>query len=106
MSRPLCSEACCWDKAPTMGQVVKRIWGATWRLLLGALIVALLLPVMVPPFLDRIYYRGPVSGHFDGQRFFNPDGEQGTGGAQKRSLAGIWLRLHRLDVASPWPAHV
>ena len=28
-----------------------------------------------PPFLDRIYYRGPESGHFDGERFFNPDGE-------------------------------
>lgn len=89
-----------------MGQAVKRIWSWTWRLLLGALIMLLLLPVLVPPFLDRIYYRGPVSGHFDGQRFFNPDGEQGTGGAQKRSLGGIWLRLHRLDAASPWPAHV
>ena len=28
---------------------------------------------LVPPFLDRIYYRGPASGHFDGARFFNPD---------------------------------
>ena len=60
----------------------------------------------MPPFLDRIYYRGPVSGHFDGQHFFNPDGEQGTGGAQKRSLGGIWLRLHRMDDKAPWPAHV
>jgi len=89
-----------------MGQVVKRIWSGAWRTLLGALIILLLLPVMVQPFLDRIYYRGPVSSHFDGERFFNPDGEQGTGGAQKRSLGGIWLRLHRMDQASPWPAHV
>ncbi|MEI9926860.1 MAG: MBL fold metallo-hydrolase [Sphingomonas sp.] len=29
----------------------------------------------VPYFLDRIYYRGPPSAHFDGQRFFNPDGD-------------------------------
>ncbi|MCI4588923.1 MBL fold metallo-hydrolase [Sphingobium sp. BYY-5] len=31
---------------------------------------------------SREYYRGPVSSHFDGERFFNPDGESGTGGAQ------------------------
>jgi L-ascorbate metabolism protein UlaG (beta-lactamase superfamily) len=30
-------------------------------------------PSVVPPLLDRIYYRGPVSGHFDGRRFFNPE---------------------------------
>jgi L-ascorbate metabolism protein UlaG (beta-lactamase superfamily) len=30
-------------------------------------------PALVPPFLDRIYYEGPVSGHFDGKRFFNPE---------------------------------
>jgi L-ascorbate metabolism protein UlaG (beta-lactamase superfamily) len=29
-------------------------------------------PTVVPPFLDRIYYRGPASDHFDGARFFNP----------------------------------
>ena len=89
-----------------MGHAVKRIWSWVWRLLLGALITLLLLPVMVPPFLDRIYYRGPASGHYDGQHFFNPEGEQGTGGLQKRSIGGIWLRLHRMDAASPWPAHV
>jgi L-ascorbate metabolism protein UlaG (beta-lactamase superfamily) len=89
-----------------MGQAARRIWGWTWRLLLGALIVALLLPVMVPPFLDRIYYRGPVSDHFDGRHFFNPDGEQGTGGTQKRSLGSVMMRLHQLDSRSPWPAHV
>jgi L-ascorbate metabolism protein UlaG (beta-lactamase superfamily) len=30
-------------------------------------------PSIVPPLLDRIYYRGPVSDHFDGRRFFNPE---------------------------------
>jgi L-ascorbate metabolism protein UlaG (beta-lactamase superfamily) len=29
-------------------------------------------PTVVPPLLDRIYYRGPVSDHFDGRHFFNP----------------------------------
>ncbi|HEX8622479.1 MAG TPA: MBL fold metallo-hydrolase [Allosphingosinicella sp.] len=30
-------------------------------------------PSLLPPFLDRIYYDGPRSGHYDGERFFNPD---------------------------------
>ena len=30
-------------------------------------------PTIIPPFLDRIYYEGPASDHFDGARFFNPD---------------------------------
>ena len=29
-----------------------------------------------------VHYHGPKSDHFDGRHFFNPDGEQGTGGAQ------------------------
>jgi hypothetical protein len=43
------------------------------------LIVALCLAItIVPPFLDRIYYRGPAGSHYDGARFFNPDGEMGA----------------------------
>lgn len=30
--------------------------------------------IVVPYFLDRLYYEGPPSGHYDGARFFNPDG--------------------------------
>lgn len=50
---------------------------AAWT---GGIIAALLLFVAAawfarPLYLDRIYYRGPVSSHFDGQRFFNPEGE-------------------------------
>jgi L-ascorbate metabolism protein UlaG (beta-lactamase superfamily) len=44
--------------------------GAFLLFLLAGLCFA---PTVVPPFLDRIYYRGPPSGHFDGERFFNPD---------------------------------
>lgn len=29
-------------------------------------------PSLIPPFLDRIYYQGPPSDHFDGRRFYNP----------------------------------
>jgi hypothetical protein len=51
----------------------RRLWGWTWRLALGALILLLLLPTLVPPFFDHIYFRGVVSGHFDGRHFFIPD---------------------------------
>ena len=42
--------------------------------LLWVVVLLCLAITIVPHFLDRIYYRGPSSGHFDGQRFFNPDG--------------------------------
>ena len=81
-----------------------------WRVIgigLGALVVlACLLIVLAPAFLDRIYYRGPVSGHFDGQRFANPDHDEDTarpptGG----SRAGFfWNYLTGNDGRPDWPA--
>jgi L-ascorbate metabolism protein UlaG (beta-lactamase superfamily) len=49
----------------------------TWLRRLGTILLFLAValcfaPSLIPPFLDRIYYRGPESGHFDGERFFNP----------------------------------
>jgi L-ascorbate metabolism protein UlaG (beta-lactamase superfamily) len=46
-------------------------------------------PTIVPPFLDRIYYRGPASDHFDGARFFNP-GAPPARAANPRRFAGRW----------------
>ena len=73
------------------------------------LIVALLLAItIVPRFLDRIYYRGPASDHFDGARFFNPDGDADTvrvptGG----SRAGFfWNYFTGSDGRPPWPDSV
>ncbi|HEY6916390.1 MAG TPA: MBL fold metallo-hydrolase [Allosphingosinicella sp.] len=40
--------------------------------LLFLAIGACFLPTLLPPFLDRIYYEGSESGHYDGERFFNP----------------------------------
>lgn len=75
-------------------------------ILLWMLILALLAPVVVPPFLDRIYYRGPVTDHFDGAHFFNPDGEFGTGGTQKRVPAVMLARFLTGQDRSAWPDHV
>jgi L-ascorbate metabolism protein UlaG (beta-lactamase superfamily) len=88
----------------------RRFWRKwAWRLgkaLLLLVIVGLLFPVVVPPFLDRIYYRGPKSDHFDGARFFNPDGEFGTGGTQRRVPAVMLARFALGKDRSDWPEHV
>jgi len=42
------------------------------KVLLFALVALCFAPTLVPPLLDRIYYQGPASDHFDGRRFFNP----------------------------------
>ncbi|GAA4826992.1 MBL fold metallo-hydrolase [Sphingosinicella ginsenosidimutans] len=69
--------------------------------LLFVLVALCFAPTLVPPFLDRIYYRGPISDHFDGQRFFNPDADamiSRPSGAITRWLAG--------RDRAPWPAQV
>jgi L-ascorbate metabolism protein UlaG (beta-lactamase superfamily) len=52
-----------------MRTILRRL-GAFLLFLLVALCFA---PTLVPPFLDRVYYQGPASDHFDGRHFFNPD---------------------------------
>ena len=73
-------------------------------ILLWIVIAALLAPVVVPPFLDRIYYCGPVSDHYDGHRFFNPDGEAGWSGGGFPT--GRMLRFGLGAGRTPWPASV
>ena len=46
-------------------------WVGTGLLFLG--VAASLLAALLPSLLDRVYYRGPASDHFDGERFFDPD---------------------------------
>jgi L-ascorbate metabolism protein UlaG (beta-lactamase superfamily) len=78
-------------------------------LALVALLIALGLAVtIVPRFLDRIYYRGPESDHFDGERFFNPDGEDTTvPTTQGGGRAGFfWRQLTGSDGRPEWPARV
>jgi L-ascorbate metabolism protein UlaG (beta-lactamase superfamily) len=52
-----------------MGKILRRL-GTALLFLAVALCFA---PTLIPPFLDRVYYKGPPSGHFDGRRFFNPE---------------------------------
>ena len=87
-----------------MSAALKIIGGV---ILLLVILLALAITI-VPRFLDRIYYRGPVSDHFDGERFFNPDGDADTfrmpGGG---SRAGFLFRYFTgRDGRPPWPARV
>jgi len=54
---------------------------------------------------SRIYYSGAKSDHFDGEKFFNPDGEQGTGGAQ-RDNAKRFLSIGLGGGHKSWPKSV
>ncbi|TPG12138.1 MBL fold metallo-hydrolase [Sphingomonas oligophenolica] len=78
----------------------------------GALLLLIILfglaVTIVPRFLDRIYYRGPVSDHFDGAHFFNPGGDQNTfrmpGGGSRAGF--IWRYLTGNDGRPTWPERV
>jgi hypothetical protein len=75
------------------------------RLLLFLLVGLCFAPSLVPPFLDRIYYEGPRSGHFDGERFFNPDPDPAAtlhGGPAR--YFNRWLGA--ADERARWPAQV
>ena len=72
----------------------------------GALILFILValcfaPTIIPPFLDRIYYRGPPGAHFDGERFFNPDGAPPS-----RGRANFFRRWAGSAERAQWPEAV
>lgn len=61
-------------------------------------------PTIVPIFLDRIYYRGPPSAHYDGERFFNPGVASETGPRGGRlAFANRWISG---DGRAAWPGRV
>ncbi|WP_082444277.1 MBL fold metallo-hydrolase [Sphingomonas sp. Leaf242] len=76
--------------------------------LLAVVVVALAVTI-VPRFLDRIYYRGPASGHFDGAHFANPDNDADT---QQIQPAGggrasfFWRYFTGSDGRPAWPKTV
>ena len=81
------------------------------RWLAGALValavLLLWLPVALPPILDDIYYRGPPSDHFDGERFFNPaSGTPAAPRAEARPSLGRFVRFMMREGRAEWPASV
>ncbi len=85
--------------------MARRIGRALAWSAVGVVGLVALVATVLPPFLDRVYYQGPVSDHFDGERFFNPDGDD-TGVPTGGSRAGFfWSRL--TGAGQPdWPASV
>jgi L-ascorbate metabolism protein UlaG (beta-lactamase superfamily) len=80
-----------------MRTLLRRL-GAFLLFLLAALCFA---PTLVPPFLDRIYYQGPVSDHYDGRHFFNP-GEPAPQRIDPRRFLNRWANGER----AAWPDSV
>ena len=86
-----------------MRLVLKIVGGVV---LLAVVVVALAVTI-VPRFLDRIYYRGPASGHFDGAHFANPDNDADT---QQIQPAGggrasfFWRYFTGSDGRPTWPS--
>ena len=81
----------------------------TWLRRLAALLLFLLVglclaPSLIPPFLDRIYYQGPRSDHFDGERFFNPD--PGPAAAAHGGPARFMNRFIGSGERAQWPEQV
>ena len=81
---------------------MRRFLKAAGTVLLFAVVALCFAPSLIPPFLDRVYYRGPESGHFDGERFFNPGFGDYRGGDPRR----FFNRVLTGDERSEWPGHV
>ena len=83
---------------------------------LWTVVILCLAITILPRFLDARYYRGPVSTHFDGERFFNPDGDDdlsaqpaakgGNRGAGTVQGGMILRYILGRDGRPDWPDHV
>ena len=82
-----------------MRKLGRRVGLGLFFLCVGLLLAA----IIVPPFLDRVYYRGPPSAHYDGQHFFNPDRDSDT--EPGFSLARM-VRFMRGEGRAHWPERV
>jgi L-ascorbate metabolism protein UlaG (beta-lactamase superfamily) len=71
--------------------------------LLFLLVALCFAPSVVPPFLDRIYYRGPAGPHFDGERFFNPEDRVQPPPVVPARFFNRWVTAQGRAV---WPSHV
>jgi L-ascorbate metabolism protein UlaG (beta-lactamase superfamily) len=76
-------------------------------LLLWTVVALCLTLTVVPHYLDRIYYRGAPSGHFDGTHFFNPDGDDDRLTLTRGNRFGfIWRQLVGDPSRPAWPDRV
>lgn len=97
--------ACCAARGHSSSMTRRRVAGVILGVLLWAVVVLCLTVTLAPFFLDRVYYRGPVTGHFDGRRFFNPDGDWAdVTPAQRNRL--LWQQIFGDPTRPAWPDRV
>jgi len=87
---------------------VTRLLKIVGGVILLLVVIGALIVTIVPQFLDRIYYRGSASAHFDGARFFNPDGDADTKQIQPKGSGGgrasfFWKYFTGSDGRPAWP---
>ena len=61
---------------------------------------------IVPAFLDRVYYTGVKSSHFDGVHFFNPDGDDTLSAPKGVNRSGALSSMITGEGRPAWPEHV
>lgn len=81
--------------------MIRRALKALGTALLFLAILLCFAPTLLLPFLDRIYYRGPASDHFDGAHFFNPE-LPAPGRLDPRRFINRRVGGDR----APWPEHL
>ena len=77
-------------------------YAVLWVLIIGGLTM-----MIVPRFLDRIYYSGDANAHFDGSHFYNPDGDDTSAppsGGSRSSF--IWRMATGTGQRGAWPATI
>ncbi|WP_425506282.1 MBL fold metallo-hydrolase [Sphingomonas endophytica] len=87
--------------------MVRRIARTALAATLLLVIATGLAVTIIPRFLDRRYYEGPRSDHYDGARFFNPDGDDTMAPPAGGSRGGfLWRQLTGSDDRPAWPDRV
>ena len=81
---------------------MRRLLKAVGTALLFVVVALILAVVVVPPFLDRRYYQGPPSDHYDGERFFNPEDARRASAFSPTRMLRFFARRDR----APWPGSV
>ncbi|MEV9095155.1 hypothetical protein AB0102_25200, partial [Klebsiella pneumoniae] len=75
--------------------------------ILWIVIVLCLAITIIPRFLDARYYAGLPTAHYNGERFFNPDGAEDDIAPPNGGRGNfLWRYLTNSDGRPKWPDHV
>ncbi len=85
---------------------MKRFAQIILKTLLGLGLVSALAVALAPLMLDRHYYAGPRSSHYDGGHFFNPDGDDALRIPPGRSRASLMWGFLTGKGQEKWPDRV